>query len=101
MKQERDDNARLGLGLLTATTPTASLTDLMMGPPAPTTLDFLGVGMGGGSHASSGELSAYLTSIRSGLHASGAASAVPFFRGLNSGGNDGWDDSDDRKPAPL
>lgn len=101
MKQERDDNSRLALGYLSATAPTTSLTDLMMGPPAPTTLDFLGVGMGGGSHASSGGLSAYLTSIRSGLHAAGAASAVPLFRGVNSGGNNGWDDPDDRKPTLL
>ncbi|KAI3737018.1 hypothetical protein L2E82_27011 [Cichorium intybus] len=99
MKQERDDNSRLALGLLSATTTTSNLTDLMMGPPAPTTLDFLGVGMGGGNRVSSGGLSAYFTSIRSGLHASGAASAVPFFRGGNSGGNSGWDDSDDRKPS--
>ncbi|KAI3684818.1 hypothetical protein L6452_34044 [Arctium lappa] len=104
IKQERDDNFRLGLGIpLAAVTTTASLTDLMMGPPAPTTLDFLGLGMGGGSGDSSGGFSAYLASTGSGFHtgAGAAASGVPLFRGMNSGGNNGWDDSDDRKPDHL
>ncbi|KAJ9560256.1 hypothetical protein OSB04_005416 [Centaurea solstitialis] len=102
VKQERDDNFRLGLGIPFASaatvTATTSLTDLMMGPPAPTTLDFLGLGMGGGGGGSSGGFSAYLASTGGGFHAGGGvASAVPLFRGMNSG----WDDSDDRKPDLL
>ncbi|KVH98393.1 hypothetical protein Ccrd_023391 [Cynara cardunculus var. scolymus] len=106
IKQERDDNSRLGLGIPFATaattTTTTSLTDLMMGPPAPTTLDFLGLGMGSGSGGSPGGFSAYLASTGSGLYSgAGAASAVPLFRGMNSGINKIWDDSDDRKPDRL
>ncbi|KAJ9567379.1 hypothetical protein OSB04_003345 [Centaurea solstitialis] len=58
---------------------------LLMGPPAPTTLDFLGLGMGGGAGGSSAGYSAFLSS-------------------LGGGGvfqNKEWDDSGDKKPALL
>ncbi|KAI3759102.1 hypothetical protein L6452_06677 [Arctium lappa] len=78
-KQERNDNSS-GIGR----------DQLVMGPPAPTTLDFLGLGMGGGSSAG---YSAFLSSL------GGSVSGVSF------GGvqNKEWDDDDsgDKKPALL
>ncbi|KAI3767198.1 hypothetical protein L2E82_17286 [Cichorium intybus] len=91
-KQEINDNPGLRLGVPSDY--------LLMGPPAPTTLDFLGLGMGGGSGGSSGGYSAFLSSIGgSGLNVS-AAAGVPF-RGVNSVQNEDWDNSDDKKPALL
>lgn len=92
-KQERNDNSGLRLGV-------PSSDHLLIGPPAPTTLDFLGLGMGGGTGGSSGGYSAFLNSIGgSGLNVS-AAAGVPF-RGVNSVQNNDWDDSGDKKPALL
>ncbi|XP_071731488.1 zinc finger protein GAI-ASSOCIATED FACTOR 1-like [Rutidosis leptorrhynchoides] len=70
---------------------------LLMGPPAPTTLDFLGLGMGGGGGAggSTGGYSEFLSST--GVHVASA----PFMRGLNSIQNTDWDDSFDEKPRLL
>ncbi|PWA92739.1 zinc finger, C2H2-like, Zinc finger, double-stranded RNA binding protein [Artemisia annua] len=74
-KQERNDNSSIGL----------------MGPPATTTLDFLGLGTGG----SSSGYSAFLSSIGgNSLNVAAAAAArVPF-----SVQNKDWDDSGDTKP---
>lgn len=89
-KQERNDNPGLRLGI-----PTSD--HLLMGPPAPTTLDFLGLGMDGGTGGgSSGGYSAFLSSIR-GSNLNVSATGVSF-RGVQ---NDDWDDSDDKKPPLL
>ncbi|KAK9066681.1 hypothetical protein SSX86_014004 [Deinandra increscens subsp. villosa] len=90
-KQERLDNSGLGLGVPTGRD------QLLMGPPAPTTLDFLGLGTG-----ASGGYSAFLNSIGgSRLNVAAAATGVSF-GGMNSSvqTND-WDDSDDKKPTLL
>nr|XP_043615531.1 zinc finger protein GAI-ASSOCIATED FACTOR 1-like isoform X2 [Erigeron canadensis] len=71
---------------------------LLMGPPAPTTLDFLGLGTGG----SSSGYSAFLNTIGgSGLNV--AAAAGVSFGGVNSvQNNKDWDDSSgDKKPSLL
>lgn len=84
-KQEMNDN-------------NTSLGDhLLMGPPAPTTLDFLGLGTGG----SSSGYSAFLNTIGgSGLNV--AAAAGVSFGGVNSVQNKDWDDSSgDKKPTLL
>ncbi|XP_023765278.1 zinc finger protein GAI-ASSOCIATED FACTOR 1 isoform X2 [Lactuca sativa] len=70
--------------------------DNLMGPPPPTTLDFLGLGMGGGG--SSGGYSAFLSSIGGSSLNVNSAAGVPF-RGVTSVQNDDWDDSGDKKPA--
>ncbi|KAI7729732.1 hypothetical protein M8C21_020937 [Ambrosia artemisiifolia] len=76
-KQDRNDNSD----------------HLMMGPPAPTTLDFLGLGTG-----SSSGYSAFLNTIGgSRLSVAGVQ-----FGGLNAGvQNKDWDDSGDKKPTLL
>ncbi|XP_024971778.1 protein indeterminate-domain 2-like isoform X2 [Cynara cardunculus var. scolymus] len=79
-KQERNDNSGIGRD------------QMLMGPPAPTTLDFLGLGMGGGTGGSSGGYSAFLSSL--GASVSGGVS----FGGVQ---NKEWDDSGDKKPALL
>ncbi|KAL3505281.1 hypothetical protein ACH5RR_035122 [Cinchona calisaya] len=81
----------------------SGMTDLMMGPPTifggkPTTVDFLGLGMGS-DVPSSDRFSAYLTSVGGGFDVAAAAAASPF-GGMDLGGS-GWDDSPDRKPALL
>lgn len=77
----------------------SNLTNLMMGGSSsslfgnePTTLDLLGLGIGGGGGASSGGYSAFFNSIGGGLDAS--------FGGVSSAGEN-WDDPSDRKPALL
>lgn len=105
MSRVKSENSSVapGLGLgLPSDRATSVLTDLMMGPPAifggkPTTLDFLGLGMGPDGASSDG-ISAYLTSMGGGLEV-GAAAASPF-GGMDLGGSS-WDDSPDRKPALL
>ncbi|KAL8230853.1 hypothetical protein R6Q57_000631 [Mikania cordata] len=85
-KQERTDNSGLGLGV-----PASGRDQLLMGPPAPTTLDFLGLGTG-----SSGGYSAFLNSIGGSRINVGAAAGVPF-----GGLDNDWDDSGDKKPTLL
>ncbi|KAL6504678.1 hypothetical protein OROHE_023436 [Orobanche hederae] len=69
--------------------------ELMMSQIKPTTLDFLGLGMGGGGEGSSSGFSAFLTSISDGLDMTSAS-----FDGVRSG--DGWDyDPSERKPSIL
>ncbi|CAI9757948.1 unnamed protein product [Fraxinus pennsylvanica] len=90
-----------GLGLGIPSNCSSGLNDLMVGPSTsllsnkPTTLDFLGLGMGV-SEGSSGEFSAFLTSIGGGLN---AAAASVGGGGASSAG-DAWDDPSDRK-TPL
>lgn len=87
-KQDRSDNSGFG-------------DHLLMGPPAPTTLDFLGLGMGpmgGGSGGSSGGYSAFLNSIGGSRLNVAAAAGVPFGGVQNK---DWGDDSGDKKPALL
>ncbi|KAL6956501.1 hypothetical protein U1Q18_043326 [Sarracenia purpurea var. burkii] len=91
--------SELGLGL--PSDGSSGLTDLMMGPSSssfygnkPTTLDFLGLGMGGDGTSTDG-FPSLLTSIGGGLAAAAA------FGGLNSS-EDSWEGpSDDRKPSLL
>ncbi|GFQ01240.1 protein indeterminate-domain 2 [Phtheirospermum japonicum] len=61
----------------------------------PTTLDFLGLGMGGGGEASSGGFSAFLSSIGGGLDMTAAT-----FTEVRPNG-DAWDDPSERKPSFL
>ncbi|KAK6130906.1 hypothetical protein DH2020_035351 [Rehmannia glutinosa] len=90
----------LGLGLPSSES-SGFNNDLMMSSSAlfgnkPTTLDFLGLGMGGGAgEASSGGFSAFLSSINVGLDM-GAGS----FAGVGPAGET-WDDPSDRKPSIL
>ncbi|KAK6115825.1 hypothetical protein DH2020_008094 [Rehmannia glutinosa] len=89
----------LGLGLPSSES-SGFNNDLMMSSSAlfgnkPTTLDFLGLGMGGGGEASSGGFSAFLSSINGGLDM-GAGS----FAGVGPAGET-WDDPSDRKPSIL
>ncbi|KAI3726735.1 hypothetical protein L1987_66539 [Smallanthus sonchifolius] len=86
-KQERNDNPGLGLRV-----PSTGIDQLLMGPPAPTTLDFLGLGTG-----SSGWYSAFLSSI-GGTRLNVASAAVVPFGGPQ---NKDWDDSSDKKPTLL
>ncbi|XP_071711219.1 zinc finger protein GAI-ASSOCIATED FACTOR 1-like [Rutidosis leptorrhynchoides] len=79
-KQERNENSGIN-------------EHLMMGPPATTTLDFLGLGMGGGTGhgGSTGGYTAFLNSICGGVS----------FGGVNSVRNEDWDDSGDEKLSLL
>ncbi|KAL2456426.1 Protein indeterminate-domain 1 [Forsythia ovata] len=88
-----------GLGLGLPSSSTSGLNDLMLGQSTlfdnnPTTLDFLGLGMGGGE-AAPGGYSAFLTSIGSGLDLSTTS-----FGGVNSA-RETWDDPCERKPSLL
>ncbi|KAK1350245.1 Zinc finger protein NUTCRACKER-like [Heracleum sosnowskyi] len=89
--------ADLGLGFSNDTRG-SHLTNLMLGSSPslygnrPTTLDLLGLGIGGGGAASSNGYSAFLDSIGGGLAAT--------YRGVNSTGET-WDDPAERKPALL
>lgn len=87
----------LGLGLPSSSTPGSN--DLMLGQSTlfdnnPTTLDFLGLGMGGSEVVPSG-YSAFLTSIGGGLDMSTSS-----FGGVNTA-RETWDDSSDGKPSLL
>ncbi|KAL2455237.1 Protein indeterminate-domain 1 [Forsythia ovata] len=90
-----------GLGPGIPSNGSSGLNDLMIGPSTslfsnkPTTLDFLGLGMGA-NEASSGGFSAFLTSIGGGLNAAAASVGG----GVSSVG-DAWDDSSDRKTSML
>ncbi|XP_057973372.1 zinc finger protein GAI-ASSOCIATED FACTOR 1-like [Malania oleifera] len=94
--------AGLGLGLPSRSTGSA-LTDLMMGPPSlfgnkPTTLDLLGLGIGAGG-ASTGELSALLTSMGGGIDVATAAAAAASFGGASSQSpGEKWEGPPERKP---
>ncbi|KAI3460311.1 hypothetical protein Pfo_016974 [Paulownia fortunei] len=88
-----------GLGLGLPSTGSSGFNELMMSPSTlfgnkPTTLDFLGLGMGAGEASSSG-FSAFLSSIRGGLDMATAS-----YAGVSPGGNT-WDDPSDRKPSML
>ncbi|PIM98201.1 hypothetical protein CDL12_29322 [Handroanthus impetiginosus] len=83
-----------GLGLGLRSSGPSSYNELMMSPSTlfgnkPTTLDFLGLGMGAGE-TSSGGFSAFLNSIGGGLNMT-----------TTSFSGDAWDDSADRKPSLL
>ncbi|PIN12206.1 hypothetical protein CDL12_15186 [Handroanthus impetiginosus] len=83
-----------GLGLGLRSSGPSSYNELMMSPSTlfgnkPTTLDFLGLGMGA-SEASSGGFSAFLNSIGGGLNMT-----------TTSFSGDAWDDSSERKPSLL
>ncbi|PIN06973.1 hypothetical protein CDL12_20461 [Handroanthus impetiginosus] len=89
-----ENNFGLGLGLPSSGSP--RFNELMMSSSTifankPTTLDFLGLGMGAGG-ATSGGFSAFLSSIGGGIDGS--------FSGVGSAG-DAWDDPPDRKPSLL
>lgn len=88
-----------GLGLGLPSSSTSGLNDLMLGQSTlfdnnPTTLDFLGLGMGDGE-AAPGGYSAFLTSIGGGFDMS-----TTTFSGVNSA-RDTWEDPPDRKPSLL
>ncbi|KAI3464984.1 hypothetical protein Pfo_021647 [Paulownia fortunei] len=88
-----------GLGLGLPSSGSSGLNELMMGSSTlfgnkPATLDLLGLGMGAGE-ASSGGISAFLSSIGGGLNMANAS-----YAGVSSAG-DTWDDSSDRKPSML
>ncbi|KAK1405706.1 Zinc finger, C2H2-like, Zinc finger, double-stranded RNA binding protein [Heracleum sosnowskyi] len=80
--------ADLGLGF-SSDTRGSHLTNLML---QPTTLDLLGLGIGGGGALSSNGYSSFYSSLRGGLDAP--------YGDLNSTGEN-WDDASDRKPAFL
>lgn len=89
--------ADLGLGF-SSDTRGSHLTNLMLGgSPSlygnkPTTLDLLGLGIGGGGALSSNGYSSFYSSIRGGLNAP--------YGDVNSTGEN-WDDASDIKPAFL
>lgn len=93
--------APAGLGLGLPSDASSVVTNLMMGPATifgcgkPTTLDFLGLGMGPDGAAPEG-FSAYLNSMGGG----GLEVAASSFGDVNIAGNS-WDDSSDRKPSLL
>ncbi|CAI9777824.1 unnamed protein product [Fraxinus pennsylvanica] len=100
-KQVKLENNLLasGIGLRLPSSSTTGSNDLMLGQSTlfdnnPTTLDFLGLGMGG-SEASPGGYSAFLTSIGGGLDM-----PTTSFGGTNSA-RETWDDPSDRKPSML
>nr|DAD21731.1 TPA_asm: hypothetical protein HUJ06_023194 [Nelumbo nucifera] len=87
-----------GLGLGLPSEGSNGLTELMMGQssmfgPKPTTLDLLGLGMGGGG-SPTGRLSTLITSIGDGLDV--AAAAASFGGGGNSSGET-WEEASERK----
>ncbi|XP_022852442.1 protein indeterminate-domain 1-like isoform X1 [Olea europaea var. sylvestris] len=90
-----------GLGLGIPSNRSSGLNDFMIGPSTsllsnkPTTLDFLGLGMGA-SEGPSGEFSAFLTSIGGGLNAAAAS-----IGGGSSSAGEAWDDPSDRKTSLL
>ncbi|WOG99032.1 hypothetical protein DCAR_0418378 [Daucus carota subsp. sativus] len=89
--------ADLGLGF-SSDTRGSHLTSLMLGGSSslygnkPTTLDLLGLGIGGGGALSSNGYSSFYSSIRGGLDAP--------YGDVNSAGET-WDDASDRKPTFL
>ncbi|KAJ4965794.1 hypothetical protein NE237_017643 [Protea cynaroides] len=88
-----------GLGLGLPCEGNTGLTELMMGPsmfgPKPTTLDLLGLGIGGGG-APTGGLSALITSIGGGGHVAAAAAT---FGGGSSTGKTWRPEATERKPS--
>ncbi|CAI9116711.1 OLC1v1017938C4 [Oldenlandia corymbosa var. corymbosa] len=90
----------LGLGLPYDHSVSGLNDQIMMRPPAmfggrPTTLDFLGIGIGPGDTPSTDGISAYLTSI------SGSSAAAPSSLGGVHLAGGHWDESNDRKPSFL